>query len=491
MRSWAVKCLTGTALAAVALSGCKAPRQVSDPDFARINHEVALASHQSPEVATTAASPSVSPSFSEPQHLDAYLQIALEQNPKIQAARKVVEAKAYQVPQAASLEDPNLNVMGYPFNPYVPQQAAGRVRSEVTVSQKLTWIGKLRSASSAAEAETDMARASLAAAELEVVERTTRAYYELAYAERALTIIKKQRELLVDVINVAEVQYRTNKVSQQDVLRAQVELANTDSELVRARQELAMAQASLARQLHISPDSPLATEGDVSVQTISQDLQLLYDTAIAMRPELQAQLAQVERDRYRVDLARAQYVPDVTVAADWGNMTRSQALAPEADGLDMFGVGLMVNVPIYRKRLEAGVRQAEAEVVASAREYDVKRDEVLEEIRTLYVTARSQQELLSLLDSEIIPKTEQTFRVSLRSYEVGQIDLLQLIDNRRQLLVVQLNRQRLASQSRQTVAALERAIGGYRATPVIRRLPQIEQIPIAPEPVETIPEGRR
>jgi outer membrane protein TolC len=321
-----------------------------------------------------------------------------------------------------------------------------------------------------------MARAELAAAELEVLERTTRAYYELAYAERVIEITQKQRELLSDLNKVAEAQYRASKVSQQDVLRAQVESANNDMELVRARQELSMAQAALARQLHVSPETPLATEGDVASAGVEHDLRELYDVALAARPELQAQLADIEQKRFRVDLARAQYVPDVTVAAEWGDMTTSRALSRDADGLDMVGVGLMVNMPIYRKRLEAGVRQAEAEVVASVREFDVKRDETLEEIRTLYVTARSQEELIALLDKEIIPKTDQAFRVSLRSYEVGQVDFLQLLDNRRQLLTVQLNRQRLATQLRQTVAALERAIGGYRATPIVQRLPAVERI---------------
>ncbi len=465
--------LLGLALAAVTLAGCQS-RQIHDPEFARINQEVTAARSQPLEMAVSAASPTSLPTLSERQSLDYFLQVALEQNPRIQAARKKVEAKAYQVPQAASLEDPQLNVMGYPFGDYVPQQAAGRVRSDLTVSQKITWIGKLRSAALAAEAETDMARAELAAAELDVLERTTRAYYELAYAEAVVDITQKQRELLSDLNKVAEAQYRASKVSQQDVLRAQVESANNDMELVRARQELSMAQAGLARQLHLAPETPVATEGNVASTSIAHDLRQLYDVALAARPELQAQLADIEQKRYRVDLARAQYVPDVTVAAEWGDMTTSRALSRDADGLDMVGVGLMVNLPVYRKRLEAGVREAEADVVASAREYDVKRDETLEEIRTLYVTARSQEELIGLLDKEIIPKTEQAFRVSRRSYEVGQVDFLQLLDNRRQLLTVQLNRQRMATQLRQTVAALERAIGGYRATPFVQRLPTVE-----------------
>ena len=48
-------------------------------------------------------------------------------------------------------------------------------------------------------------------------------------------------------------------------------------------------------------------------------------------------------------------------------------------------------------------------------------------------------------------------------YREGQVDFLQLIDNWRQLLKFQLTEQRLMSQLRQTLASLERVVGGFNA----------------------------
>ena len=100
---------------------------------------------------------------------------ALCQNPEIQVKRKQVEAAAMRVPQAASLEDPMLDVTGYPFYPYVPQQVGGRVTYEIMASQQVPWFGKLRTKACAAEAEVDAARAELVVAELEVLEQVKRA----------------------------------------------------------------------------------------------------------------------------------------------------------------------------------------------------------------------------------------------------------------------------------------------------------------------------
>jgi outer membrane protein TolC len=40
-------------------------------------------------------------------------------------------------------------------------------------------------------------------------------------------------------------------------------------------------------------------------------------------------------------------------------------------------VGVNLNVPIYRKRLDAAVREAEAQVVVRARQYDALRRHVV------------------------------------------------------------------------------------------------------------------
>ena len=92
--------------------------------------------------------------------MEAYIQYALMQNPDIEAVRKKVDALASRVPQAASLDDPMLAVMGYPFYPAVPQTASGRSTVRMSASQQVPWLGKLQTKADAAEAEVFAARRS-------------------------------------------------------------------------------------------------------------------------------------------------------------------------------------------------------------------------------------------------------------------------------------------------------------------------------------------
>ncbi len=459
------------------LAGCQAAKSIRDPEFAQIARAVA----QAPVAAPQATVPAVAQELAGPQPVEVYIAYALAQNPEIQAARKRVEAAGLRVPQAASLDDPTLSVMGFPFYPAVPQTAAGRGTAKIAATQAVPWFGKLDTRAAVAEAETEIARRELAAAKLEVIEQVKRAYYELYYLQKAIRITEEDKQLLLSLVKIAETKYRAGTVSQQDVLRAQVEVSNLDSELVRLRQQLASSQARLAQLLHVSPETPLRAQEDLPREQIPHDLDRLYEQAVARRPELQAQLAAIRRDRQRVELARLAYFPDMAFTVDWTGMTSEGAMAPTADGIPDVGIGMMVNVPIYRKRLDAAVREAEAQTVATARSYDALRDKTAQEVKDLFVQATSQYELARIFRDDIIPKADQTLRVSIAAYEAGRTDFLQLIDNWRQLLRFRVMYHRLESQLQQTLASLDRVVGGQLPLETPQEGPKAAPSPPVPE----------
>lgn len=462
-------------LTIVLLGGCRTAHKVRDPEYA----DVTYAAHQvayDPNPASSAMSPVVA-DLEGPQPVERYIAFALGQNPDIQAARKQMEAFAHQVPVAASLQDPMLGVTALPEQ---VQTAAGQQELLVTASQKVPWFGKLNRRADVAEAQTNVARARLAAVELATIEKVKRPYYELYFIQQAIRVTEAEQKLLIDIRKVAETRYKAGRTSQQDVLRADLEVSNVENELIRLRQQLESAQARLARVLHISPQTRLRAIDRLPREQLPSDLDRLQRLAVAARPELHAQLAAVERDQQRVALARLDYLPDVTIGATWIDVS-SAGISPVANGRDSFLIGTTINLPIYRKRLDSSVRSAEAQVVATARQYDSLRDATLEEVMDLFVKVRSQQDLLVLFQEDILPRARQTLDVSSRAYNVGEVDFLQLIDNWRQLLRYEVTYHRLEASLRQSLAELERVVGGFAGQTV-------ETIPTPDVELEPLPQ---
>lgn len=457
--------LVGIAL----LVGCRSADRVRDPEYAQVDYAVRQ-SRYDPAPAEAAVNP-VAAELGGPQPVETYIQYALAQNAGVQAARKRVEASAMRVPQAASLKDPMVDVTGWPFYPNVPQTASGRMTADLMVSQEVPWFGKLGTKAAAAEEEVNAARAQLAAAELKTIEDVKRSYYELYFVQNAIRVTEEDRDVLARLVEVADALYTTNKTSQQDVLRLQAELSNVDSELIRMRQMLAAAQADMAQVLHVSPETPLAAVNELSPESVPRDIEALYRQAVASRPELHAMIAEIERDRRMVDLSRLDYFPDATLKFGWGEMTTNRALAPSADGIDNLTIGMSVNLPIYRGRLNAAVREAEATAVASAREYDQMKDETLRDVRRLFTQATSQRDMELLFRESIIPKTRQALEVATRGYQATDVEFADLIANWRELLRFRVAQLQLEAQLRQTLASLERVVGGLPASPPERPAP--------------------
>ena len=249
-------------------------------------------------------------------------------------------------------------------------------------------------------------------------------------------------------------------MSYQDLLRAELEISNVESQLLQLAQQLTSAQARLARVLHIAPQTKVRALDRLADEQVPQDLAWLQHQAVAARPELHAQLAALERDQMAVELARLDYLPDVTLGATWIDVAGS-GVSPVANGRDSFLIIAGVIVPIYRKRLDSSVRSAEAKAVSTARVYDSLRDSTLEEVMDLFAKAQSQRDLSILFREDILPKARDTLDVSSQAYNTGEVDFLQLIDNWRQLLRYEINHRRLEASLRQTLAQLERAVGGF------------------------------
>lgn len=472
--------------ALVLIAGCKS-RQIRDPEYAEVLQSV----HKSWNAAPSEVVKPVDSHLEGPHPVDDYVRIALEQNPQIQAARKRMESLAHQVPVAASLPDPMLNLTAQPEQ---VQTAAGQQEVILSANQKLHWFGKLEARANVAEAQTNVARAELAATELATIAMVKRAYYELYFIQQAISVTETEMSLLSDIRDVANTRYRAGRTSQQDVLRADLEISNVENNLVKLRQQLASGQARLAQMLHVTPQTQLLALDKLPPEQPPRDLEWLQQQAIAARPELHAQLAALERDRQAVELARLDYKPDVTVGFSWIGVSDA-GISPVANGRDAFLLSAGINLPVYKKRLDSSVRSAEAKAVSTARSYDALRDSTLGDVTDLFAQAQSQQDLLTLFEEDILPKARQTLEVSSRSYNVGEVDFLQLIDNWRQLLRYEINYRRLEANLRQTLAELERVVGGITIMDerfpnvVAPAKPTMPSTKVAPKPSSSTLEG--
>jgi outer membrane protein, heavy metal efflux system len=419
------------------------------------------------------------------QPIEVYIGRALAENRGVQAARFKLLAMKERIPQAKALEDPMVTNTIWPFPSNGPQYSImGYGPYSLMISQQFPWLGTLKLRASVAEQEVQVALAELCEAQLEVVARVKRSYYDLHLAERSEQTLLANRELAVDFVDIARVRYEAGNTSQQDVLRAQNTITEVDAELAKIRQELASARATLARQLHVDPESDLGTLDELPTEELPSRIEALYSIATAARPELRGQLAAIARDVRQAELARLKYKPDITIGIGYMTMSRSNAESTTADGRDNVGFVVGFNLPVYRGKLDAAVREAEAQAVAEARKLEDLRDQMLEDVKRSYAEAQASREVLGLFKGSYLPKSRQALEVALSDYRTGKLDFLSLITAWREVLQVELQIARFQADMGRALADLERAVGTQLAAAPPVSMPGVALEPPPPPPVD-------
>lgn len=425
------------------------------------------------------------PELTGPQPVDVYIRRAMEQNRGVQAAWFNVQAMKHRIPQATALDDPMVLNNIWPFPRNAPQYALmGYGPYDVMITQQFPWFGTLRLRGEVAEQDVKAALSELVAAQLEVVARVKRAYYNLYLNQQAEGILEANRALVEDFVEIAAIRYQTGATSQQDLLRAENVVIEVDTELAEVRQGLAESRAALARQLHISPETDLQALPELPPAVVPAQIETLYNLAAQARPELHGQLAAIARGTREVELARKKYYPDTTLGLNYMMMSREDAMSEMADGRDNFGLVVGFNLPIYRDKLAAGVREAEARTVAEARRYEDLRDETYESIKELFAEVEARREVLGMFREGYLPRSQQALEVATSDYQTGALDFITLITAWREVLQVELQIVRLEAELGRALAALERVVGV-----------QIQQHPAeiagpelaTPEPVDDLP----
>jgi outer membrane protein TolC len=383
----------------------------------------------------------------------AAIRIALETNPMLRAAHYLAEAAAQRVAPAGALPDPQLQ-LGL-MNRMVSQFSATddpMTMNQVQLMQMLPWPGKLGNARRAAAHSAGAARADADDQALMLEAQVRMAYYEVADADRALDVMRRTQSLLRDFLQVSTTMYAVGGAVQQDVLRAQVEVARMGEELTRMGQErVAMAarlNASLGREAGVPiPALELPEPGD-SLPSVDS----LVVRALGHRPALRAGTERLAAADAALAGARRELFPDLQL----GFAYQSRPAFP-----DMMSVMVGISLPVFAGSRQLPMRRQMAAMRdMSAAELLGLRNETTARIVETRARAVRDRDLVQLYRSSILPQARGAVQAALSSYRVGRVAFMQLVDNQMTVNQYEIETFRLLADYQQALGELVALTGG-------------------------------
>jgi len=351
------------------------------------------------------------------------LELARERSPLVLAARARVEEARGRLLGAS------IRMRG---NPVIDVEAGRRSAGgedfsdmEVGVTQGLGVAG--RRSARVAEAEAGVS------SEVATSEETTRrhllevgeTFLRSVHAAQRLDLFRRSRNVAAQIARVAERRFQAGDIPVLDVNVARTAQARALAEVLSAEAELSTVLGELKVLLGIRAEESLATRGDLD-RLPEYDLSTLAEQAVR-RPDIAALAAQVRQADAEVRVATTVRRPELDVGARY----------KEEEGARVVLGGLSVSLPVL-DRGQGAIAEGRARALRLRMELDALRQAADTEVRTRFDTYRQRLEAVSAL-RHVIPSLSENEELAGRSYEAGQIGLVDLLLIRREALEIRLS----------------------------------------------------
>ena len=380
---------------------------------------------------------------------------AQRSNPEILAARKAVEAAQARIVQAQSLDDPELDVESWAIPLSQPTNLNQANTHMVNLRQRLPFPGKLRLRGEVASQEEAMATARYRMKEREVIAAVKKGYADLFMADRNTQITQEQLGLLERILKTAEVRYSVGKVTQQDVIKAQVEQSDLINRLILAEQERQSAESRLNTLLNRPTDAPIGRTAEREPPATTFDQEELYRLAIESNPELQGAASEVKRAELSRELAiRNQKYPDFMLGVGYW-------YSPQGNFQHTYSGMLTLTIPFFwtKAKHDKEVEEASAQIARAEASLRAMKNLAFLEVRDNLLKSNSARKSVALYRTGLLPQAELSLKAAEAAYQTGRLEFTGLLEAERSLRDVRLGYYRALVALEQSLADLERAVG--------------------------------
>ncbi|MBO0798674.1 MAG: TolC family protein [Blastocatellia bacterium] len=392
--------------------------------------------------------------------IEELLKLALANNKELAASRQQIRQAEARLTQARLRPNPTLEVE---HGNDLLFGNEGENEFGVSFSQPIELGGKRTKRMRIAALAIEMARAQLADAERNLAAQMRSLYGEALAAAARLDLLGRTKALNQQMVRVMEVRLRAGDASRLDSSLLLAETNRFEAQRVTAEGQISEILLQIKTLAGLAPDEPLMLSSRFEPPAISLTAESAVQVAMQNRPDLQAARLREEMAEAGIELARAQIIPNPSLFVRYSQATDviEGLLAPSEKIIDRdkkLSFGVSIPLPLSNRNqgevAEAGAQAAQARVQREGLELAVRRD-VLVAFRR-YETARRSMEVL---DQGVLSQSQESFRTIKLAYDLGEMRLLDLINQQHLLVDTQMNYAMARKDYYAAIIELERAIG--------------------------------
>ena len=324
--------------------------------------------------------------------------------------------------------------------------------------------GRYRNGASAARSEllaTEYARQTVRTA---VAAETARAYFGLLAADAELAMLRDTLQSRDETVALQVDLHQAGLIGDYDLQRAHAERAAVAANVAVAERAVGTYESALAAIVGRSPREVFAAKitrdlTQVRLLDVPEVPSGLPSDLLERRPDIRQVEAQLAAASLRVDAARAQYFPSLSLTASYGSESAALAKLFSTPAL-AWGIGASLLQPLIGlKAIEANIEAETARREAAVVSYTQTVQSAFRETRDALIANRSTRDALAA-QSERAQRLKTSLELAELRYRSGYSGYIEVLDAQRQLLQAQTLQILAARDVRFALIDLAKAMGG-------------------------------
>jgi outer membrane protein, heavy metal efflux system len=357
--------------------------------------------------------------------LEQAIELAEQNHPDLVEARALMDAAQARRAQAGKLPNPEAvaRIESAPFN----GRTADSAEYVAGVSQAVPVGGRLSASREVARKDLDAAQARIEVRRRELHRRVHGAFATALYFDAVLATFSNNLAGAQSLTTMTKARVQAGDALREDVARAEMDE-------FQARVEMKAADA--ARQLAMADLVAVVGKTAAGIDSISGSLTNALALPAIERaavdlgktPTVVAAEAEAAAQRARVQLARAERIPDLNFDLFYRRLQETRQ--------DAFDLGVRVPIPLFtRSRVrEAGAEAQAAEARAASARLSAQQqfNQALSDLNRALESAR-------VIGAEVLPRAQLVLTNAEVRYQAGDVSLADVLQKRRDWAAIQMN----------------------------------------------------
>ena len=349
--------------------------------------------------------------------LEEAIRLALINNPQIKIVEKEIDSAKGKRLQAFSLTPPEL-VFTWEGIPSGKSFSQANERT-VSLEQNLEFPVKLFLRKDAATKELEISYEKLNRTKALVSAEVKKVYYQVNFQQKLVETLEFTLGLLKQFQEATRFKYQSGELPYFEVIRANVEVAKTQNEIIEAKRELLSAKNNFNLLLGKRGSEDLELKDELRFTPYLKDEKETLNEYRTKSRTLKITQIMMEKENKNLKLANLSFIPDLKLSGGFFSESGEKFIPS-------FQIGL--SLPLWWWNPKGQIQENRAIFRTAQIKQETALRVVQSEIEKVYQLVRLSEEQVLLFEKNILKEIDEELKAGINSYQYNQIDALGLLD---------------------------------------------------------------